>query len=171
MAPTILLGDTNYINYDFTVPPEPIAADTSPFVDALVQLSFAVQEVLTRVAAGHDLSVTQLRLLGVLRDRTPAMAAIARHLSLDPSSVSGLIDRAERRGLVSRSTPTHDARVTLISVTPSGRDVTKELAAAVTARLEELVGHASPSERDVIVRLAESVAVFKYLAGPSDVAR
>jgi DNA-binding MarR family transcriptional regulator len=153
------------------VPPEPNAAATSPFVDALVQLSFAVQEVLTRVAAEHDLSVTQLRLLGVLRDRTPAMADIARHLGLDPSSVSGLIDRAERRGLVSRSTPTHDARVTLISVTPSGRDVTRQLVAAVTARLGELVGHATPAERDVVVGLAESVSVFRYLLGSEVVDR
>jgi MarR family transcriptional regulator, lower aerobic nicotinate degradation pathway regulator len=141
--------------------PEPDAAGTSPFVDALVELSFAVQEVLTRAAGEHDLSVTQLRLLGVLRDRTPTMAAIARHLGLDPSSVSGLIDRAERRGLVSRSTSTHDARVTIISVTSTGRDVGMEIAAAVTARLEALVGHATGTERDVIVRFAESVMTFK----------
>lgn len=171
MPPTILLGDTKYINYNFCVPSEPDSAGTSPFVDALVQLSFAVQEVLTRVAAEHDLSVTQLRLLGVLRDRTPAMAAIARHLGIDPSSVSGLIDRAERRGLVSRSTPTHDARVTLISVTPSGRAITTQLVAAVTVRLEELVGHATPAERAVVVRLAESVAAFRYLSGSEVVDR
>jgi DNA-binding MarR family transcriptional regulator len=140
-------------------------------VDALVQVSFAVQDVLTRAAAGYDLSVTQLRLLGVLRGRTPAMAAIARHLGLDPSSVSGLIDRAERRGLVSRSTPSHDARVTLISVTPSGRDVTKQVAATVTARLEELVGHVTRAERDVVVRLAESISALPDEWRSADVAR
>ena len=114
---------------------------TPPFVDALVQVSFAVQDVLTRAAAEHDLSLTQLRLLGILRDRTPAMATIAHHLGLDPSSVSGLIDRAERRGLVVRSTATHDARVTIVSVTPAGRGLSAQLAVDVMARLEELIGH------------------------------
>jgi DNA-binding MarR family transcriptional regulator len=150
---------------------EPDDAGTSPFVDALVQISFAVQDLLSRAAAEHDLSVTQLRLLGILRDRTPAMAAIARHLGLDPSSVSGLIDRAERRGLVSRSTPAHDARVTLISVTPSGRDVTRQLAAAVTVRLEELVGRVTGAERDAIIRLAESVTANGDGAGSSEAQR
>jgi DNA-binding MarR family transcriptional regulator len=132
---------------------------TPPFVDALVQVSFAVQDVLTRAAAEHDLSVTQLRLLGILRDRTPAMAAIAQHLGLDPSSVSGLVDRAERRGLVVRSTATHDARVTIVSVTPTGRDLSAQLALAVMARLEELVGPATRAERALIMRLAESIPV------------
>jgi MarR family transcriptional regulator, lower aerobic nicotinate degradation pathway regulator len=134
---------------------------TPPFVDALVQVSFAVQDVLTRTAAEHDLSVTQLRLLGILRDRTPAMAAIAHHLGLDPSSVSGLIDRAERRGLVVRSTATHDGRVTIVSVTPTGRDLSAQMATAVVARLEELVRDATLAERALIVRLAESIPVSR----------
>ncbi|MCU1513325.1 MAG: transcriptional regulator, MarR family, partial [Microbacteriaceae bacterium] len=71
--------------------------ETSATIDAVVQVSFAVQLALTRIAAEHDLSVTQLRMLGILRDRTPSMAAIADFLELDRSSVSGLIDRAERR--------------------------------------------------------------------------
>jgi DNA-binding MarR family transcriptional regulator len=130
-------------------------------VDALVQVSFAVQDVLARAAAEHDLSVTQLRLLGILRDRTPAMAAIAQHLGLDPSSVSGLVDRAERRGLVVRSTATHDARVTIVNMTRPGRQLSGELAVAVMARLEELVGRTTPAERALIVRLAEAMPISR----------
>ena len=143
------------------MPAELDGGATPPFVDALVQVSFAVQDVLTRAAAEHDLSVTQLRLLGILRDRTPAMAAIAQHLGLDPSSVSGLVDRAERRGLVVRSTATYDARVTIVSVTPIGHDLSRQLAMAVMARLEELVGHATLAERALIVRLAESIPMSR----------
>ena len=56
--------------------------------------------MLERRAAEHDLSIVQTRLLGVLRDRKPTMNELARLLELDKSSVSGLVDRAERRGLV-----------------------------------------------------------------------
>jgi DNA-binding MarR family transcriptional regulator len=136
---------------------KPDPAGIPQLVDALVQLSFAVQDVLIRSASEHDLSVTQLRLLGILRDRTPAMATIADHLRLDRSSVSGLIDRAERRGLVSRSVSAHDARVTIVSITSAGLDVGRQLSATVTAGLEELAGHLSAAERRDIVRLAESV--------------
>ena len=68
--------------------------------DALVQISFALMAVLTEVAAEHDLSLTQLRVLGILRDRAPTMAELSTFLGLERSTVSGLIDRAAQRGLV-----------------------------------------------------------------------
>ena len=64
--------------------------------DALAQISFALMAVLTEVAAEHDLSLTQLRVLGILRDREPTMADLAAFTGLERSTVSGLIDRALR---------------------------------------------------------------------------
>jgi MarR family transcriptional regulator, lower aerobic nicotinate degradation pathway regulator len=133
---------------------------TSATVDALVQVSFAVQLVLTRVAAQNDLSLTQLRLLGILRDRTPTMAAIAAFLELDRSSVSGLIDRAERRGLVARRTSEKDARVTLVEATPAGFAVCARIVRAVSDELDELLKTSSAAERRGIERLASSVATL-----------
>ena len=79
-------------------------------VDALAQLSFVVQGALGEIATAHDLSIIQTRLLGVLRDRTPGMNELARFLGLDKSSVTGLVDRAERRGLVRRRPSSADGR-------------------------------------------------------------
>jgi hypothetical protein len=42
-------------------------------LDSLVQLSFAVHSALARVAEKHDLSLIGVRLLGILRDREPAI--------------------------------------------------------------------------------------------------
>ena len=69
-------------------------------VDALAQISFLVQGTLERRAGEHGLSLIRRRLLGILRDRTPTMNELARLLGLDKSSTSGLVDRAQRRGLV-----------------------------------------------------------------------
>jgi len=69
-------------------------------VDGLAQLSFVIQGLLERQAVAHDLTMAQVRLLGVLRDRTPTMLELARLLGLDKSSTTGLVDRAARRGLV-----------------------------------------------------------------------
>src|ERR1700683_1415341 len=78
---------------------EPVPADV---VDSLVLASFTVIALLSRVAAEHDLSLTQLRVLAILRDREPTMAELADYLGLERSSVSGLIDRAVKRRLVRR---------------------------------------------------------------------
>src|SRR4029077_13717636 len=58
-------------------------------VDGLAQLSFVIQGLLERQAAAHDLTMAQVRLLGVLRDRTPTMLELARLLGLDKSSTTG----------------------------------------------------------------------------------
>ena len=76
------------------------AAASAELMDSLVQVSFTIMALLSRAAAEHDLSLTQLRVLAILRDREPTMARLAAYLGLERSSVSGLIDRAVRRGLV-----------------------------------------------------------------------
>jgi hypothetical protein len=101
-----------------TTPTAPESPDLG-IVDSLAQLSFLVQGVLGKVAAEHGLSIVQLRLFGVLRDREPGMQELARHLGLDKSSMTGLVDRAERRGLVRRAPAPHDRRAVLVS--PAGR--------------------------------------------------
>jgi DNA-binding MarR family transcriptional regulator len=97
-------------------------------VDGLTQLSFLILGTLERRAAEHDLSVVQTRLLGILRDRQPTMNELAGLLGLDKSSTSGLVDRAERRGLVQRAPSSHDGRAVLVTTTPAGRALIAEVA-------------------------------------------
>ena len=129
---------------------------SSPEVDVVVQASFTVLDTLTRSAAQHDLSLTQLRLLGILRDRTPTMAAVADHLRLDRSSVSGLVDRAERRGYVVRRASLEDARVTTVELTEAGRELAEELTATIGAGVELLLDRLPPAERKRIVEIARA---------------
>jgi DNA-binding MarR family transcriptional regulator len=86
------------------------------------------------------------------------VAAIAGFLKLDRSSVSGLIDRAERRELVARRTSTEDARVTIVDVTPAGVELSQKLADTVNARLEQLLEGATEDERSGLLRLALSIS-------------
>ena len=110
----------------------PAGHETLSPADGLAQLSFLIHGILERRAREHDLSVIQIRLLGVLRDRMPTMNELARLLDLDKSSVTGLIDRAQRRGLVERVPSTTDRRAVLVRLTNHGRS----LASAGEARFE-----------------------------------
>src|ERR1700712_1945473 len=104
-------------------------------VDGLVQLSFAVQAVLTEVAGAQDLSVPQLRLLGVLRDRRPGMLELANRFGVDKSSMTGLVDRAERRGLVRRHAGEHDRRSVRVSITKAGSSLVADVEATIYRRI------------------------------------
>ena len=109
-------------------------------VDGLVQLSVLIQNALARRAAEHDLSLIQIRLLGVLRDREPNMNELAKLLELDKSSVSGLIDRAERRGLVGRVPSRADGRVVLVRLTDVGRALVSKVAPRLEADVAKILG-------------------------------
>jgi DNA-binding MarR family transcriptional regulator len=121
-------------------------------VDGLVQTSFVVMGVLTRVAAEHDLSLTQLRMLGVLRDRRPRMAQLATLLGLDKSTVSGLIERAERRGLVRRVPSATDARAVEVEATEDGLALARVGAGEVRDALEPLLTVLDGTGRDTLRR-------------------
>jgi DNA-binding MarR family transcriptional regulator len=97
--------------------------DDYDLTDALVQMSYAVQQILTAVAAPEGLSLTQVRLLGVLRDRQLRILELAAILGLEKSSASGLIERAERRGLLERRTSSDDGRAVLVTLSPTGHEL------------------------------------------------
>jgi DNA-binding MarR family transcriptional regulator len=128
-------------------------------VDALAQLSFVVQGALGEIASEHDLSIVQTRLLGVLRDRAPGMNELARFLGLDKSSVTGLVDRAERRGLVRRRPSSKDGRGTEVSITAAGRKVAARMATEFGQRIAALIDPLEVVEQEALSELASRILV------------
>ena len=122
-------------------------------VDGLVQMSFAVQAVVSDAANAHELSVRQLRLLGALRDRTPGMHELANHFGVDKSSMTGLVDRAERRGLVRRQPAEHDKRSVQVSITPAGRTLAAEVDRVVYRGISNLVKRLSEHDHNELETL------------------
>ncbi|MET7783782.1 MarR family transcriptional regulator [Streptomyces sp. NPDC005388] len=132
---------------------EPVLVD----VDALAQLSFLVHNALDEIAGQRDLSIIQARLLGVLRDREPTMNQLGRLLGLDKSSISGLVDRAQRRGLVTRTVSANDRRAFQVSITDAGRQLIEELAALFAEQIELSVAPLSDADRQRLSQLAAQV--------------
>jgi MarR family transcriptional regulator, lower aerobic nicotinate degradation pathway regulator len=128
-------------------------------VDALAQLTFAVQGALGRIAAGHDMSIVQARLLGILRDRSPTINELARLLQLDKSSVTGLVDRAQERGLVQRTASTSDRRSVQVTITAGGRELVAGATAAFEAEIAVLVADLTPSQRTRLSATASRIVI------------
>jgi DNA-binding MarR family transcriptional regulator len=103
--------------------------------------------------------VIQTRLLGVLRDRTPTMNELATMLDVDKSSASGLVDRAERRGLVRRVASNADRRVVRVELTDVGHALVHEVAGGFEADVAMLLGRLSVSDRSSLTRLVSQLLV------------
>jgi MarR family transcriptional regulator, lower aerobic nicotinate degradation pathway regulator len=138
--------------------PSPTEADLG-LVDALAQLTFAVQRTLGRIAAANGLSIVQTRLLGILRDRQPTMKELAAFLQLDKSSVTGLVDRAQERGLVRRTASALDGRSVHVSITAAGRALIERETATFEEEIAVLVSDLSASDRSRLSALASLVAI------------
>jgi DNA-binding MarR family transcriptional regulator len=126
-------------------------------VDALVQTSFAIMAALTRVAAENDLSLTQLRVLAILADRRLRMTALADFLGLEKSTMSGLLDRAEKRGLMQRAPSIDDGRAVDALLTPAGRELVAkgraDVARSLTPLMERLTSTEQRRLQDLLERL------------------
>jgi MarR family transcriptional regulator, lower aerobic nicotinate degradation pathway regulator len=134
------------------------APQLSP-VDGLAQLSFVIHGLLERLAAEHDVSMIQTRLLGVLRDRKPTMNELARLLGLDKSSVTGLVDRAERRGLVKRVPSMTDRRAMRVRLTDEGRALVSEISRRFDADVSTMLDRLPPPDREALSTLVSGLLV------------
>ena len=134
-------------------PPRAIAQEG--LVDALVQVSFVTMAVLSKVGAEHDLSLTQLRVLGILRDRRVRMTRLADYLGLEKSTLTGLVDRAAKRGLLERGPNPHDGRAVDVFISPAGAALAERLHAQVRRSLSPLTSALGLAEQRQVQTLLE----------------
>lgn len=138
---------------------EAAAHDDGALLDALVQTSYAVVDAIAAVAARHELSLTLLRVVAILRDRTPAMSELATHLGLDRSSVTGLVDRAVARGLMRKTSDERDRRSSRVTLTDAGRDLATSCADEIRRELAPAITLLTAAQRGQLSRLLHSLGV------------
>jgi DNA-binding MarR family transcriptional regulator len=97
---------------------------------------------------GGELSLTQLRVLGILRDREPTMAELATYMGLERSTVSGLIDRAVQRGLVRKDSDPADGRSVRVSLATEARRLERRLIAEIGELLAPLTDRLTAARLD-----------------------
>ena len=128
--------------------------------DALVPAAFVTMAALNKIGAENDLSLTLIRVLGILRDRNPRMTELAGYLGLEKQTMSGLISRAEKKGLVTRAPNTEDGRATDVFLTKEGANLVERLYAQIQQALAPLTEQLCASDQrqlqELLQRMLES---------------
>jgi DNA-binding MarR family transcriptional regulator len=95
-----------------------------PVADAILRIVPRLSRLMERelVRAGSSLSVRQLRVLQRLHDGEQIAAEIARHSSVGPAAMQGVLDGLVDRGLVLRQRSSADRRKQLLQLTPEGAE-------------------------------------------------
>jgi len=121
-------------------------------------------DVLTRGAIGvlkaEELSTTQYNVLRILRGSPQGLTCgeiASRMITRDPD-VTRLLDRMEKRGLVSRSRESRDRRLVLARITPEGLKLVNRLDEPVQKIHRKQLGHMG---KDRLQALAELLAAAR----------
>jgi DNA-binding MarR family transcriptional regulator len=124
-------------------------------VDVLARAAFMTMAVLNKAAADADLSLTQLRVLAILRDRRLRVTTLAGYLGLEKSTMSGLVDRAEKRGLLGRAGSPGDGRAVEVFLTPLGAELAERVYPHVERSLHPMTSQLTPAEQRRLRSLLE----------------
>ena len=76
-------------------------------------------------------------------------------LIIRPPSVTGVVDRLVKMGLVERTSVANDRRAKVVSLTDAGREMVARLRDAMPGQAESILSALSPEERELLRHLLE----------------
>jgi len=100
----------------------------------------------------HQVSAAQLNCLLTLYENGPLPPSqIAKHIMVKSSTITGVVDRLEKKGLVSRIRNSPDRRVITIQLTEAGRMLTEHAPPPIQQKIVDGLKRLPDSEMEQIV--------------------
>jgi DNA-binding MarR family transcriptional regulator len=140
-------------------PPLPHLGDVLDFMRLIWAVDHALQKASKRMKSAMGVTGPQ-RLVIRIVSRFPGMPAgrIAEILHVHPSTLTGVLKRLEKQGLIRRRSDPRDGRRALVGITAKGRFVESAASGTVEAAVQGALAAASPSEsaaaRALLARIA-----------------
>ncbi|MFE3452657.1 MarR family winged helix-turn-helix transcriptional regulator [Nonomuraea sp. NPDC059194] len=122
-------------------------------VAGLVRSTFLVNAVYADSAREYGITSQQGQLLCVLMAQPYGMSELGAVLRLAKSSLTGLVDRTERNGLVDRKPDPQDSRAVRVTLTRRGSRLAEEFYVETCRRIEKLTSGLAAGERDALAGL------------------
>ena len=109
----------------------------------------SVEEHLRRQVEAHGLNPTEFAVLEVLLSKgTLAIGEVGDRVLRASGSMTYVVDKLERRGLLRRRACPTDRRIIFGELTPQGRELIERVFAEHAALLADLCGGLTPAEQD-----------------------
>lgn len=128
-----------------------------------------VNQYFTEKIAICDVTPVQYAVLNCLWNNDYlAPSQISQELSMDSSSITGLLDRMENKGLVKRVPHAEDRRALHVMLTPLGKSLKKVVIPLISEAHSEVLSSFSDDEQVLLIsllqRLTESMVSSKKTA-------
>jgi DNA-binding MarR family transcriptional regulator len=114
----------------------------------------AILRAMTASAAKDDLTLQQFSVLRVLaRAGTMPMGKLSEELRVTPPNITGVVDRLERKELVTRTGSARDRRMKEIKLTPRGTEVYEKVRRGYSEDLQGSLDSLTPEEQEILAQL------------------
>lgn len=128
-------------------------------VEAIVWLQTEGRRLARERAADHGLTPTQLSVVKLLETVGDlSLSALSERIRANNSTVTGIVDRMERDGLVRRERDARDRRVWMIRLTDRGRRVAQKVADTPWETLKRAIASLAADDQDRLLQIMEKVA-------------
>ncbi len=132
-------------------------AEEAAFLD-LLRTTDMLSRGLVEVLKTEDISSTQYNVLRILRgspEGLPCGEIANRMITRDPD-ITRLLDRLEKRGLISRCRETKDRRMVMARITPEGRKLLGRLDQPVQTAHRRQLGHLGREQLRTLAELLQA---------------
>jgi DNA-binding MarR family transcriptional regulator len=145
------------------------AGNTTPLelVTALYRTTNSlVRELDQRLSRDHDVTFVQaVTLMAIDSFEKPQPHLVAAYLSQQSQTVTGVLDRVERAGHITRVRDMSDRRAVRLELTKSGKALVKTLREALEANLADVLADVNAVTRGRLVMDLEDVEQSAQTAG------
>src|SRR3954462_11647312 len=138
-------------------PADPVATSRAAVIELLFSYVDRLKIHFEGVAKSHDLTPVQAKVVMSLDEPGP-MRCVAEELGCDPSNITGVVDRLEERGLLTRAEGP-DRRTKVLQATNAGRKLRDQLVAGLfrdVPGMDNLTKAQIAELRGVLAKLCES---------------
>lgn len=137
----------------------PEVAELDEIVETIVYLYTESRRITKDVARGVGLTGPQLAVLKMLEPIGKlSLSELSNRIHARNSTVTGIIDRMEREGLVRRSRSERDRRVVHIELTKKGREVASDIPVEPVHIFREVLAELSAEDAAHLRRILSSLA-------------
>jgi DNA-binding MarR family transcriptional regulator len=116
------------------------------------------RKVLSGMLHTHGLTHTQFQILRRIPEGGIPLTQLASQSWIDPGNVSGIVDRLECQGLVSRERSTKDRRVVLLSRTPECTALIERIHPVFRSTVKNFMSILNPEETGQLAVILDKLA-------------
>ena len=135
--------------------------ETLKIAKLLQEVMLLFKHKMTKVVEDTGVTTLQMMIMGIIsREKTLKITELSGKLSLSNSTVSGIVDKMEKLGMVERARSEQDRRVVYVSISPNFVDMHQSFHKRFEETIALTINESTPEELNKIL---EGLEVLKRL--------